>query len=205
AAHLVGSTLVVNGSTGDDRIEVERHGHKIVVEDHEHALGTFSLADVSLIIVNGLAGNDRIRISKGIDINTILFRGSGNDVLKGGGGNGLLVGGLGDDTLFGGRGRNVEIGGPGSDKLHGGPRSDLLIGNSTVYDRNLSALLSVFAEWTSSDSFSVRMNKLEQGLGVPRLDASTVLEDSARDDVFGEADLDWFFATAADKVHGKHG
>src|SRR5262249_6710743 len=37
AAHLVGSTLVVNGSAGNDHIEVEfkRHGNQIVVENRE--------------------------------------------------------------------------------------------------------------------------------------------------------------------------
>jgi phosphodiesterase/alkaline phosphatase D-like protein len=202
AAHLVGSTLVVNGSTGDDHIEAERQGHTIVVEDHEHTLGTFDAAAVSQIIVNGLAGNDLIEISEAIDINAALFGGSGNDVLKGGGGNTLLVGGTGDDVLKGGHGRNVEIGGAGSDVLRGGQRGDLLIGNSTTYDRNLSALMSIFGEWSSNDSFSVRVNKLRNGSGVPRLGAGTVLEDSARDVIFGEAGQDWVFATGADKVLG---
>src|SRR5262249_12144335 len=147
------------------------------------------------------AGNDQVRISESIAIDAILFGGSGNDVLNGGGGNNLLIGG-GNDVLRGGRGRNVEIGGPGSDELHGGPRSDLLIGNSTIYDHNLAALMSVFAEWTSSDSFHTRVNKLKNGLGVPRLDASTVLEDFARDDLFGDGGLDWLYSTGSDKVHG---
>jgi len=37
---------------------------------------------------------------------------------------------------------------------------------------------------------------------VPRLDASTVLDDHARDDLFGEGHLDWLFATGPDKAHG---
>ena len=87
-------------------------------------------------------------------------------------------------------------------ELNGGPHSDLLIGNNTVYDRNLSALMTIFAEWTSRDSLPTRMQKLRTGLGVPRLDASTVLEDSARDDLFAEGEMDWVFATGLDKVHG---
>src|SRR5262245_18745269 len=40
AAHLVGSKLVINGSTGDDHIEVKEHGHGwIVVESNGHSLG----------------------------------------------------------------------------------------------------------------------------------------------------------------------
>jgi phosphodiesterase/alkaline phosphatase D-like protein len=204
AAHLVGSKLVINGSTGNDQIEVERQGHRIIVENTDQEIGTFDLAGVNQIIVNGLAGNDQIRVSESIEIDAILFGGSGNDVLTGGGGNNLLVGGAGNDKLFGGRGRNVEIGGAGTDELRGGPRGDLLIGNSTIYDRNLSALMSVFTEWNSSDSFSTRMNKLRNGIGVPRLDSSTVLEDFARDDIFGGGSQDWILATGQDKVHGDH-
>ena len=75
------------------------------------------------------------------------------------------------------------------------PRSQrlnsLLIGNGTIYDRDLAALTSIFAEWTSSDSFHTWVNKLRNGLGLPRLDSSTILEDHARDFIFGGGGLDW--------------
>src|SRR5262249_36264541 len=79
AAHLVGSTLVVNGSTGDDHIEVElkRKGNQIVVENREQSIGVFNQSAVNQIIVNGLAGNDRIRIDEQIKAPAILFGGSG--------------------------------------------------------------------------------------------------------------------------------
>src|SRR5262249_26575091 len=51
AAHLVGSKLVINGSTGNDQIEVERQGYGIVVENHEQTIAKFDLADVNQIIV----------------------------------------------------------------------------------------------------------------------------------------------------------
>jgi hypothetical protein len=58
--------------------------------------------------------------------------------------------------------------------------------------------MSIFSEWTSSDSFPTRVNKLRQGLGVPQLDASTVLEDFARDHLFGEGDMNWLIRTGSD-------
>ena len=39
--------------------------------------------------------------------------------------------------------------------------------------------------------------------GVPKLDSSTVLDDSVRDDLFGGPGVDWFLSTLPDVLHGR--
>jgi hypothetical protein len=58
--------------------------------------------------------------------------------------------------------------------------------------------------WNSSASYNDRVAAIRAGTGgVPKLDATTVSDDGARDDLFGDQGLDWFFATGRDAIHGK--
>jgi len=204
AAHLVGSRLVINGSTGDDHIEVEEHGHgRIVVESNGHTLGEFDASAIDRIFLNGLAGNDSLKVASNVRISAILNGGSGDDELRGGGGSDILLGGAGADALFAGSGRDILIGGAGKDELHGQSGEDILIGGTTAYDNQTAALLQILSEWESNDPHAVRVDKIRSGSGVPALNDSTVLDDGVRDDLFGGGGLDWFFAGASDKLQGK--
>src|SRR5262249_16753883 len=80
AAHLVGSRLVVNGSTGNDRIEVRTKGGgaRIVVEVNGGVVGEFQAQGVGRIYVNGLAGDDRISLAPQLDVPAVLNGGSGD-------------------------------------------------------------------------------------------------------------------------------
>ncbi|MBO0700514.1 MAG: TIGR03118 family protein [Zavarzinella sp.] len=214
-ATLTNGTLTITGSRDSDNIMVklDRTGDQIVVTTSGMGLmgmsggkivGTFALADVGTIEVDGLAGDDRIQVSKEIGVTAILNGGDGNDRLVGGGGNNVLVGGTGNDQLFGQSGRDVLIGGDGKDFLLGGSNDDILIGGSTTLDADPGSLLQVLNEWTSTDSYTTRVDKLRNGTGgLPKLDATTVTDDAVRDLLFGGLGLDWFFTAAPDLVIAK--
>src|SRR5262249_27491545 len=185
AAHLVGSRLVVNGSAGDDRIEIHttgRHGETLVVEANGQTVGQFRAADVQRIYISGLAGDDTIRLANDIRTDALLSGGSGDDELRAGKGNNILLGGAGNDRLFAGGGRNVLIGGLGEDELHGQAGGDILIGGRTAYDGRAEALFQVLKEWSSDHPFQERVARLAAGSGVPALNDRTVLDDFARDE-----------------------
>ena len=96
----------------------------------------------------------------------MIASGSGNDV---------LIGGSGKDTLTDtGTGHNILIGGAGVDTLTGNG-NDILISGTTNYDSNTSAniaaLDAVLAEWSSSDSYAIRISKIISGVGPGGSDA----------------------------------
>jgi hypothetical protein len=123
-------------------------------------------------------------------------------------GNDLLVGDGNANVLRGGTGRNLIIGGAGPDQLYGGGGDNILIGGFTSYDRNLTALNALFAEWTSADSLSVRMQDIRNGGGrngsfVLNPVASgghpaTVFDNGTADQLFDGAGLSWFFVHLPD-------
>jgi Ca2+-binding RTX toxin-like protein len=111
------------------------------------------------------------------------------DSIQGNSANNVLVGGDGDDRLDGGAGRDLLIGGAGSDTLRGGSGDDILIGGTTDHDNNTSALAAIMREWTSARPYQKRRANLATGLLVR---GTTVLDDAARDDLFGGQGQDWF-------------
>jgi uncharacterized protein (TIGR03118 family) len=205
-ATLTGDQLVITGSRNDDHIDVtlRKKSQEIVVRAGGDQIGTFALAAVGTIQFSGLAGDDRIHISDEITVTTVLDGGAGDDVLLGGRGNNVLLGGSGRDLLLGSAGRSVLVGGEGRDFLLGRSGDDLLIGGSTVHDNNTAALFQILAEWTSSDSYSTRIDKLSSGAGgLPALNNTTVFDDAVRDVLHGGDGLDWFFAGDADLLPGR--
>jgi hypothetical protein len=91
----------------------------------------------------------------------------------------------------------------GADVLHGDGGDDILIGGTTDYDSNLTALNAVMAEWGRTDAdYATRVKHLSGALS-GGLNGSTVLkagtggtvhDDAAIDTLFGEGGNDWFFA-----------
>jgi Ca2+-binding RTX toxin-like protein len=135
----------------------------------------------------------------------MLFGDAGNDTLdaRGSTANNILVGGVGTDTLQGGSGRDLLIGGGGGDTLHGNGGDDILIGNATDHDSNLTALNAIMAEWGRTDAdYTTRVNHLFGSLGGGLnggyfLNTTTVHDEAAVDQLYGEAGIDWFFATTS--------
>ena len=150
SAHLAGGSLIVVGTTGDDRILVNPVGNTGAVQVfvNSGSLGTFTLAANGRIIVAALAGNDDIQIAGGVRVPSVLYGGPGNDRIKGGGGRNIEVGCDGNDTLIGGNAGDLLIGGSGSDRLVAGQGNDILVAGNIVdsllnEDTKFSDLVSI--------------------------------------------------------------
>jgi len=209
---MIGSDLVVGGTAGNDTITLSAVSTTAVSLSYNGtAAGTFTVPTGGSVIVYGGDGTDRIEArSTGNGSNTVQFPravafhgGAGNDTLimsSTATVSAVLVGGVGNDTLTGGGGADVLVGGLGADSLTGGNGNDLVIGNKVAYEDDLSAMKLVRSEWGRTDiAIQQRMDHLTGVLagglnGTNFLNASTIQEDSALDDLWGSAGTDWFFA-----------
>lgn len=150
AATLTDGLLRVNGTTGDDRIEVDvrRIGtlsspSRYFVFINDVQVATFSVESVKRIRINALEGNDYVLSNgnafchvEGSAGDDTLVGGNASETLNGGNGNDLIFGGWGDDLVAGGAGRdklrgdqgNAFFSYDGNDTLEGGPGDDILSG-----------------------------------------------------------------------------
>jgi TIGR03118 family protein len=204
-AELVGGVLMITGSRNDDHVEVKlkKKSDEIVVQAGHQVIGTFDAADVDQIQFQGFAGDDHIRIHNHITIPAILDGGADDDFLAGSQGSNILLGGSGNDHLMAEGGNDLLIGGDGRDHLMGQKGDDLLIGGSTAHDTHLELLMQILAELNSADDYATRVAKLRAGTGVPKLDATTVIDDGDRDILHGGPGLDWFLAGPDDHLPGR--
>jgi hypothetical protein len=227
-AQMQGGTLAVGGTTGNDTIilsPADATGD-INVKYNGTSLGNFKPTDH--ILVYGQSGNDNIRL-KSTTIGTTTYYitvpaflyggGTGNDTLdaRGSTANNVLTGGGGKNTLYGGRGRDLLIAGLGASQLNAGSGDDILMGGWTnddltstamTYDKKLAALEAVMAEWGSADSYTTRVNDLQNGGGLngsSLLNASTVHDNKLVDTLFGTTGsaADWFLAGLTDVIKNK--
>ncbi len=121
--------------------------------------------------------------------------------VTGGQGTSLLVGDGTGNTLSAGTGRSLLIAGPGAGTLIGGGADDILVGGSTAYDRNLSALSALMAEWARTDqSYAQRVSHLLNGGGLNGstvLNRSTFTANTGGNTLTGAAGLDLFYGSQA--------
>ena len=108
----------------------------------------------------------------------------------GGGAPSILVGGAGNDVLVGGHDHDILIGGAGSDLLTGFGHDNLLIGGYTTNDNNAGALITIQNIWTSTQSYTQRVDELIDTGGL--LDAQHVFDDLAIDILIGTGSNDLF-------------
>lgn len=205
--------LVIRGTANRDVIYLQPKADKrqVNVIFNSVSRGKFWVSQFSRIIVDGKGGDDRLEISTGVTKSAELRGGQGNDILLGGGGNDLLLGGDGNDRLEGRYGVDVLIGGKQADQLWGGmagatttlDRDDLVIASTTRHDDDGAALRLIFTTWTSGASYASRVEALNTGRdGLPVLDTTTVNDDEAADQLYGNYGLDWFFANPTqDRVY----
>ncbi len=194
--------LVVGGSTANDVILITASSTgRIHVYMNGVSYGPFAIT--GRIVAYGRAGVDRIYVSSQCSLPSMLFGGSGNDLLYANSGGAVLVGGDGNDTLVGGKGSTILIGGRGSDSLHGSVGSSILIGGSSVYDSHEIALNALLNEWGSDLPYWKRVRHIYDGgdgilptglNGGYYFNRSTLVDDAARDLLLGGTGTDFFFA-----------
>ncbi|MDB5322156.1 MAG: Ca2+-binding protein toxin-related [Phycisphaerales bacterium] len=129
-----GTTLIVNGTAGDDVIVVGGKSSAISVTINGRLMTGSPFAGVTKVIVNAGDGNDSVTLSR-LFINATANGGFGDDtligtaaddVLNGEAGNDSLEGGAGNDNLLGGDGNDTLTGGAGVDVFHGEGGNDVL-------------------------------------------------------------------------------
>jgi len=130
SAGLVGSVLVVTGTSRVDSITFYTTGGNLVVQDLGRRLGTFSLSSITELNIDARGGNDYVFVGDAIRIRSTIYGGDGNDVLFGSRLNDTLFGGAGSDVLFGLMGDDLLNGGDGDDWLYGGLGTDTLLGGN---------------------------------------------------------------------------
>lgn len=106
----VGIHFVIEGQTGDDRLEGGAGNDTI-----RGGRGRDYL--------DGFSGDD---ILEGGDDNDVVYGGDGDDTIRGGDGRDQLEGGAGDDIVLGGRHGDVISGGRGDDRLDGQHGDDVV-------------------------------------------------------------------------------
>ncbi len=197
------TALFVGGTSGDDLILVTTGSHSTIqVQVNSTTLTGFT--PTGRIVVYGGDGNDNIQVASNISLNTELYGGTGNDLIKGGSGNNIIVGGTGDDILDGGGNRDLLFGGGGNDILVGGNNNDLLVAMTTQWDANPTALEAIQSEWLRTDvSFSQQVTHLTQGGGLNGsfiLNGATTTNDNAADLLIGGSGNDVFIIDNGDLV-----
>jgi uncharacterized protein GlcG (DUF336 family) len=116
-AAVGGTTLVVAGTPGDDRIAVFLDGTDLVVYDGASEVGRVAAAAVTDIVIDGGGGNDVLQVDRSVPQPADILGGDGDDKLVGGGGAAALTGDAGDDVLLGGPGLNTFNGDGGANEL----------------------------------------------------------------------------------------
>jgi Ca2+-binding RTX toxin-like protein len=123
------------------------------------------------------------------------------DTLIGNGSSNLFVGNGGADTLKGGSNRDVLIGGDNADKLWGESGEDLLIGGRTSYDSTPASLITLQSAWVDSTrGYATRISRLRAGTPGVGINAGSIVDDTAADQLIGGSDIDWFIKQPLDTL-----
>lgn len=127
-AHLVGRTLVIQGTDGNDQIMVYRKNTTYFAILNDQTM-TFERNLIDVIAVKADAGNDLITIGQGVWA-TYLEGGDGRDTILGGAGPDTIYGNAQPDSLDGGPGDDLIVGAGGHDLINGSDGNDRIYGNA---------------------------------------------------------------------------
>jgi Ca2+-binding RTX toxin-like protein len=142
AVDRAGSTLVVNGTSGDDTIVLSGRSSALSVTINGQPMAGTPFSGVTKMVVNAGAGDDAVNLAR-LSLNATANGGPGNDtltgtqaddVLNGESGHDVLDGGPGTDNLLGGDGDDTLTGGPGADVFHGDAGADSLLAADGIAD-----------------------------------------------------------------------
>jgi hypothetical protein len=185
--------LFVGGTSASTDIHLGLSRGQVIIQFGQHMNPVQTpLAGLNALVVYGQATNQHIEIDRQLTMAAFLYAGNGaNAHIQAGGGPTVKIGGSGgNDFLEAGRGRAILIAGSGGGHLEGGSNNDILIGGTTKYDHNLSALMTILAEWNSDDSYPTRTSDLSS-----YLNSDTVHDNEVSDHLAGGTHLDWYFAS----------
>lgn len=217
----------LNGTDGDDTLRGTSHDDRILSGIGNDV--TFGEGGEDTILgssgrdtVDGGSGDDQLDGGSGDDVvigaagDDLVLGGGGHDTLSGNAGLDIVVGANGSDVLFayqqGGLSpvgdRDILIGGRHRDTLNGGNGEDLLISGRTDFDNMSGRLTDIRAEWTAPTPQASRIANLRDGSGaVPGQNGTTFLkagttvtDRSWSDQLFGNGEIDWFFAQTSDQT-----
>jgi hypothetical protein len=170
---------------------------------------------VTVNLATGAATNVNGGAAGGVTGIQDVHGGNGGNTLTGNSQGNILIGGTGTNTILGGSGRSLLIADRGASNITGGSGGsanggDILIAGYTSYDTvsaaNQAALMSILAEWQSSDSYATRFSDIDTGTGgglngSNRLNYGTTVFDNAKVNTLtaqpGTGVLDWFFGNFA--------
>jgi Ca2+-binding RTX toxin-like protein len=123
AGDLAADSVTVNGTKGDDHIDVLGQGGSLTVAGLPELVTISASEATDALIVAGGAGNDTLSAVTLPAENTMLTLdgGAGNDVLLGSRGDDRLLGGDGKDFVDGNQGNDVALLGAGDDVFQWDP------------------------------------------------------------------------------------
>jgi Ca2+-binding RTX toxin-like protein len=137
----VQDTVVVNGTNGDDNIQISPPSGMVRVSGAAAQVNILHPDSIDQLRINALGGNDKID-ARGLPVGSMgltLNGGDGDDVLIGSKGDDLIVGGRGNDTALMGAGNDTFLWNPGdgSDIVEGQDGLDTLQFNGANVNENI--------------------------------------------------------------------
>jgi len=144
-------TVIVNGTNGDDTVQVPANGTSATVVGLSALVTIANLEATDELVVNGNGGDDTINASAAVAgvMKLTLDGGDGDDTIRGSRGGDELLGGDGDDFVDGQQGDDVaRLGagddqfqwdpGDGSDVVEGGDGFDAMLFNGANIDEEIT-------------------------------------------------------------------
>lgn len=126
-ASVVAAVLRVDGTPGQDRIDLLADGNQVVVRASGLEIGRFSQLGLTRVDVFTFDGDDVIKVARDLLLPVTVDGGVGNDKIAGGAGPQTLTGGLGQDQLIAGDGPSTLNPGAETDKVIGVKPADVVV------------------------------------------------------------------------------
>ncbi|MBO0700213.1 MAG: hypothetical protein J2P46_17570 [Zavarzinella sp.] len=132
-ATLYGSSLVIDGTDRGDSITVRQDGSRITVDgtpirDGWHTVSYLDASRVRQVVIHANGGDDTVNLTT-LNVDSMVWGGTGNDRVYGGYGSDTVYGDQGNDTIIGGAGNDWLVGGDGNDVIWGGWGDDWITGD----------------------------------------------------------------------------
>ena len=135
AFKLVNRKLVIRGTNNNDNLVITKRGNNI-----GFGSARFQISKVSQIVISGHGGDDTISIGAALNVNTVIYGGSGNDTVLGGAGRDIVYGGRGADNIRTRGGNDLVYGGAEVDTMSGGGGTNRMRQHSPRRTYNMNSL-----------------------------------------------------------------